>query len=933
MGGLGLIKKSFFYSIDARIPFAVVGIFLLIVSSFTSAVVMSLERNSLESLSSDVSVDSESVNLLLKSFDLRLSQVIDSAGMKAMAEVGSSPVIEMVNPEVNTLGLGLTCKEINKNRILQTILEEVNLFVWACCLNESFRQGDFALNVVVDEQSKVALTNRNQLDIEVIKMILHRPCIPLLGPDPEKEFPVYWRVSVPLTISVVSFSDGSCNEILRKEMTVSATINSRYPLLEALVEEFAWCIDAVEDQDGISQLWSTLTLFCNVYSLARGYLHYSSSKPINVVDNDHLSVLTNAALLLECAQVFGSVDPLAATDFVVEGVDALKRSSSEQISQDEYVEQFNSFEAMSSLFSVFDYVSLSSNPSENQSSISPNFYSELNLSEVAFGILEDVELVKLEFYNESSELYRSVFIDPFDIELFNQIMDEKQSEGFVLIDSSPFVNSVNESTKTIVNSIIDDVYSAGFHSEISRFNQSIEFGGHEGFSVDNGSGEWICMDATPAFPSKIIRLPNKGEVGCGSVVFGLIYDDLSFMRQHVWGNESVDENGNVSWSFVSTSDWLTESVEVIVVLDWFSDAAGSVCDVVDVCYENVSVSDPNLADVIDSYRESFFDSFFWSYVSTFGWSASFGQQTVYGDAGDWVFDEAWDQCISICEELKSLNCSIAEGNCFDSLSLWQQASAHAKSLLENEWDSLLNKPEYVSDSGDFSSAGLKSVFAIKLWFLEELSCRLDEISSVVESGISGSYDVALGNLPSGISLDDFSSVLNADVLSNQLSFPFGLELSLTNDSGFGHSEDILLSVSQSPGFLSTEQSNGSSNLEISNTCLLGPSGFPVLPPYWVVTTNCWLVEVKGRIDSFSLVDCSSESLFDPFFGMRAQQYLRTDAEVYVEDGAGELVLIGYNRPIEFDLMTACFGLVPSFGAMVGDWDASSYPSESNGNVS
>lgn len=925
--------KKFFSSIDARVPFAVVGIFLLIVSSFTSAVVMSLERNTLESLASDISVDSESVNLLLKSFDLQLSQVIDTAGMKAMAEVGSSPVIEMVNPEVNTLDLGLTCKEINKNRILQTILEEVNLFVDSFCQNECFRRGDFAVNVIVDEQSKVALTNRNQLNIETIKMMLHRPCIPILGPDPKKEFPIYWRVSVPLNISVVSFSDGRCNEILRKEMTVSATINSRYPLLEALVEEFAWCIDAVDNQNGISQLWSTLTLFSNVYSLARGYLHYSSSKPINVVDNDHLSVLTNAALLLECAQVFGSIDPLAATDFIVEGVDALKRSSSEQISEDEYVEQFNSFESMASLFSVFDYISLSSNPSDDESSISPNFYSELNLSEIAFGILEDVELVQLEFFNESSNVYCSVVIDPFDVEVFNQIMDEKKSEGFVLIDSSPFITSINESTRIIVNTIIEDVYSAGFHSEVSRFNQSIEFGNHQGFSVDNGTGDWICMDFTPAFPSRIITLPSKGKVDCGSVIYGLIYDEVSFMRQHVWSNRSVDENGNVSWSFVTTSDWLTESVEVIVVLDRFSDAAGSVCNVVDVCYENVSVGDPNLADVIDNYRESFFDDSFWSFVSSFGWSGSFGEQTVKGEVGDWVFGEAWGECMQICEKLQLLNCSIEENNCFDSLSLWQQASAHAKKILAKEWDSLLNKTEFVDDYKDFHSVGLKSVFAAKLWFLEELSSRLDEISSVVESGISGSYDVALGNLPSGISLDDFSSVLDADVLSNQLSFPFGLELSLTNDSGFGHSEDIMLSVSQSPGFLSTEKSNGSSNLELSNTCLFGPSGFPVLPPYWVVTTNCWLVEVKGRIDSFSIVDCSAESLFDPLFGMRAQQYVRTDAEVYVEDGSGELVLIGYNRPIEFDLMTACFGLVPSFGAMVGDWDASSYPSETNGNVS
>ena len=927
-------KKCFLNCLDARIPFAVIGVLLLLISSFTSIVVISLEQRTLEVASSEVTIDSEKISLLVSNFETMVSQTINSAGMQAMDEVGKNPVVEMVNPGVNTAGFGLTSEEVNRNRILQNIMEKVNLFVVANCINESYRIGDYALNVIVDKDLGVPLTNRRMIEIKEILMNLNRSTIPLLGPDPDKEFPVYWHASIPLSISIVKRSNQNVwTQIYRKDIVVSQTINSRFPLLEALMQEYAWCIDAVENQDGISQLWSTLTLFFNIYSLARGYMHYSSSKPINVVDNDHLSVMTNAALLLQSAQVFGSVDPLGVTDFVVQGIDALKRSPSEQISDDEYVKQFNSLQSIGSLFSIFDYVSLSSN-NNPQSGIDLKFYSELNLSEVAWAILEDWQIIELVFFNESRFEYSSLLIEEsLSDEGFNSAIKQKQNQGFVLVDSHPFSTVKNESVSTFIDSYVSEMYSAGLHAELSRSNQSLEYGSHNGFSIDNGSGEWICMDVTPLTPSRVINLPSKGEIACGSVVYGVCFDEVSFMRTHSWSNRSVDDSGNVSWSSFSCVDWLSESVEVVVVLDWFSKKAGSQCDIVDVCYVNNSIDDPNLFDVVQRYREEIFNHLFWSCVSSFGWSGVFGSEKISGQVAGWVTEEAWQQCEQICRSLASVNCSIDdEHRCFDPLSLWKKASIQAKNCLNDTWDSLLGKQDFIDDSAEFSSVGLKSVFGVKQWFLEELSTRLELISFSVESGLSQSYDEAGRYLPSSIGIDDFSSVLNMESLSSQLSFPFGLKLGLVNDSVFGWSEEIMLSVSQSPGFLSTDLSNGSSNLKVSNTCLFGPSGFPVLPPYWVVTTNCWLVEVEGIFDSFSLVDCSGESLFDPLFGMRAQQYVRTDAEVWVEDSNGDPVLVGYNRPLHFDVLSACFGLVPSAGAMVGDWDAGSYPSESNGNI-
>ena len=154
--------------------------------------------------------------------------------------------------------------------------------------------------------------------------------------------------------------------------------------------------------------------------------------------------------------------------------------------------------------------------------------------------------------------------------------------------------------------------------------------------------------------------------------------------------------------------------------------------------------------------------------------------------------------------------------------------------------------------------------------------------------------------------------------------PFGFDMDLTNSGGaYPWIESIRLAIDQYPNYLdpfNEVEFEGKKDywLGIKNTCTLGPTGLPILPPTpvtpWVVTLNVWLINVKGKYAEFKVIDSSDETLFNPLFGHEPQIYVRKDETI--RDAGGEI--IGDNTFIIFDFATVAFGVVPSWGMMVGD---------------
>jgi hypothetical protein len=90
-------------------------------------------------------------------------------------------------------------------------------------------------------------------------------------------------------------------------------------------------------------------------------------------------------------------------------------------------------------------------------------------------------------------------------------------------------------------------------------------------------------------------------------------------------------------------------------------------------------------------------------------------------------------------------------------------------------------------------------------------------------------------------------------------------------------------------------------LETAMRCV--PAGLPLLPPNWVCTVNIWEYDVKGRYKSFSVADMDNECIVDPFYGHKAQMYVRKKERIFHPTKIsldGKLIDIGDNTPVSFE---------------------------------
>ncbi|MGB3907393.1 MAG: hypothetical protein WBL02_03055 [Methanomethylovorans sp.] len=90
-------------------------------------------------------------------------------------------------------------------------------------------------------------------------------------------------------------------------------------------------------------------------------------------------------------------------------------------------------------------------------------------------------------------------------------------------------------------------------------------------------------------------------------------------------------------------------------------------------------------------------------------------------------------------------------------------------------------------------------------------------------------------------------------------------------------------------------------LEKAMRCV--PAGLPLLPPNWVCTVNIWEYEVKGMYKRFIVVDMDNECIVDPFFGHKAQMYVREKASIRhpsKKNSDGTSIFLGDNEPICFE---------------------------------
>jgi len=893
---------------SARIPFSLFGIFILLGSSITT--VFLYDQGVKERDDQIQIIGDQQVEHLISEVEADISSMLNHISLTQLYTIGLNPVVIPTDPS-------LSAEEINIYRLKKAIINELQLYLSCSFQDMIYHDGMYAINVFLPDRHHSSLLY-DTIGFETVNMSIHRPLnLPLISPPNEKMFTTYYTINVPLCFKIISLED--TKEITSMTRTISSVISSRYPLLFNLLNEYN------ETINGLGPFWGLTTILSNTYSLIRGYKHYQTGKPVNIVENKHIEPLINTCLLLENGFVFGSVDPFSIIDLASSIRKAVYNKASP-----ENLDSFNNLSEPSFSISLDDFSTVSANidadePLDSNIDQSP----DLNLSKIAETPLFTTETVSLCFKQGSSEISVEISITD-ESDQIQEVIMEYVDQGYEFTGFSDGIMLLNRSTDDMIHHIISQIYQTKMHLMIDRDDDpEIQYGSHDGYPYDNGTGDWSVIDTVR---TGVLEKPEKGSIDPGSILYGEVYDVI-WKRTHWYSRKIIEivDNETISrWEKYETYDTRTEqNVLFAVILDGYSSYEGFHDDIIDIFYYNISVNDPNLIDAIDSYRQMIFTMYFDEFIA-YG-SGDYFTRTINASIPSWVKERSWNAIRSIYQDI----CRITQDESINSSTypnpviLIQMA---AEDLLQKYHENMTRYLQYDSYAAgsDFFCCGLKAEYCIRLWYVTHVEEKIHQVFGQIVDTIDGSFEEYLkDNVDTDV--ESFHQILDTDsrsLFDSAITIPLGVDLELTSESENGiveWNESIRIAVNQFPKYLSAFEDTEFEGkkeyfLGIQNICLLGPTGMPILPltpvTPWVVTLNLWLISVKGSYASFQITDCMDETVFHPLLGHQPISVLRRHELIYDTDG----VLLGKNTRIDFQLDTLATSLVPAYGLMVGDMD-------------
>ncbi|MDH7517025.1 MAG: hypothetical protein QHH19_01580 [Candidatus Thermoplasmatota archaeon] len=912
--------KHFLTDDKARIPFSVIGIFLLLGSSFTTFYVIKLEQEKSFEIAS--TIDFNEVENLIRFAEADINTAINLAGMKALKVLGETPV---VNAYADA-GFGSTADEVNNNRIKKMIMDYLNIYLTSTYQYDVFNDGRYAINVVIPVGEEYPIVSIDDVTLNSLEMDIVRSfAIPFIGPSEKlKNQPGYYLVNIPIGFEVKRLHDG---EIVGfRTINASSIVTSRYLLLKTLVDDYHDTLDGV-----FKPLWSLTTALSNVYSLIRGYKHYSSGQPLNVVDNKHLALIVNGGILLEQGLVFSSVDPLSVVEFAKKTWETLKKTSGDQTLAD----IFNDMEEDGFRFDPNEFSSGTANiDAGDDVNNSINNFLDVNVSDIAERILYNVDSVTLVFKNPGTGLVVTrdvVFDDDFE-DVIKNIVDEMVKQGFVCNETIKHL-VVNQSTAHKINDVVSEVYTAGMHTDVKRVFDVV-LGQHVGYPDDEGFGSWE-LSFGPVLLN-LLSKPDKGFVNVGCTLYGEVYD-VRWVRWHMWSETHEETDGNSTWNvttYFTTEDYKNETVTVRVLLDSYSKVADEKTwvGVKDVFYYNNSVDDPNLEDTVDAYVDMYLNPNREDLV-LHGNGLYYGS-VVDGVAGSWVDGVAWTTMNDVLAMVRGIRLdeSITSTNYPDPYDFIAKVREDLLKKFDANISLYLNKSSYMN-GGVYSCVGNKAVYLLREWYVYKTRYEIEHVLSSVTDSFDKKLGEALDDYALGLNTNDIRQALSdtKDALKNGFTIPFGFDMDVvrTREGKTVWNETLRCAVDQYPDYLDPFEKTSYGDeeiwvLKLRNRCTLGPTGLPILPPTpvtpWVVTLNIWVIDVEGEYAQFKVIDSNDETFFNPILGHEPQVYIR-ESRVISIDG----VQVGENTRLSFGFTTVSFGVVPPWGMMLGDlegdcWD-------------
>ncbi|NJD76285.1 MAG: hypothetical protein FIB08_04210 [Candidatus Methanoperedens sp.] len=891
--------KAFLKNDTARVPFAVIGVFLIIVSLIVSMNLTRLDIKMAKTMSTGIEVTAPDTALQYAKADL--ARAVNYAGMDALKTLGETPVIKPDNTSEYYRGTYGDPYLFSLNRAKAMTNNTLNYYIQSNYEYDTFTYRGFSVNA--DPPG-----SWEKITIRPVKMKLNRTITPpVLAPGGgrfEKGYQTYWVISAPLNLHLKDLETGS--ELVNETITVETVITTRYPLLKDLTDEYG------ERVNGTNAVMTETTAFATAYTWAGGYLQYSKGTPKNIVNNSHLALILNGALLLDQGFVFNSADPASIVEYARETAYTLtnKKRKYEEV--------------------ALDNGSLKIDPQKDA------FNSTGNSSEAE----ETFNRAKSHDYNATP--------------ITDYLNNESRPGGSIVYQE--------------IMNIIPQVYSTRLATGVAR--QITETPGeHEGYESDAGAEDW----GEPDTMRPIGTIPRDTYVP-GNLE-GEIWE-VTWTRQHLWRHyyivyyscektrsyDCTDSEGNPStctetyidtcsrteFNEMATTDKRVDIVSITlkalenskveIPLEFKKSYLSSKNDIekpygpAEVTYFS-SRTDPNLEEAFLKYRDGFYVPNKNANIKNMGLNGDTDIQYYSGNAPvpfmvevpDWVYLESRLAVNNITNSISRdvhLDPEINYTRYPVPSDFLNATRDNLIMKIERNETGYINKPEYFY--GKYKSASAKVISATREWYVDEVKHQIwDKFSNgsgLINEKIRGNFSVEVTDANRNAS----------KLLSEGMVLPFGVPMRAFHVDENGKvyapeeleawNESVTLAINQEPDYLDPNVQYGDEKLyilKLRNTNLMTEFGLPILPTFdpWIMTVNAWEINVEGEFVKFEVQDVDNEVHPNPIFGHDAQVYVRK-FEI-IKDPVSESY-IGNNLPINFNFTTGTFIAVPPGKTGVGD---------------
>lgn len=854
---------------SARVPFAVIGIFLIFISTIASINLNRLDIKMAKTTSSSSEVTSADTAIQYARADI--ARAINYAGMDALKSIGETPVIRQDN---NSEYYG-DPEEFNKNRVKGMINHTLNQYIEANYMHDAFAHDGYSINVD-------ALRSWKDLEIEPVRMKLNRSLNPPVlkpGEGYAKGYETYWKISVPLKVHIKNLDTKS--ELMSEPVTMETITTSRYPLLKDLADEYS------QRLNGGNAAMVETTAFAEAYTWARGYMQYAGyPENENIVDNEHLAQIVNGAVLLDQGFVFNSLDPMSIVAFVkASGQKEYKDISLEggSLKIDPMKDAFNS----------------TGNPARAEQEFNKVKQFDFNATLVA-DFINNRTLEESEVSRKIDEISKSVYSGSIKtIVSREQVVTSRGKHADHPIDRGIVgTNSISEPVK-------DEAMSANITRD-TNLSPGVLYG--EVWKVD-----W--------------RLRHKWRktwtetVPCGE-------STCTVTRHHDMITNDY-QTDTVTFKIYAVQDSYYEQVLNYAKTrqSRYNDLNNA------FTRQDVKMyKDLNLEDVPESYRSNYFTADIRrNYILQFGFTDPNGvrEASIDGFYDAWLKEEAEAAVDDIRNKINDevhLDPGINYVAYPVPSDLLNASKEDLISKIERNESRYVDRARYMTGSR-YSSAGAKVISLVREWYVDEVKYQIlmkhEEASEQIDNEIQNQFK---GNT------EDIKTANNDAVkfLSGGLKLPvgFAMEAYHVDENGTAYPEEdinawnesVTLSIDQEPDYLFMDASESNKELitlGMRNINIFGPTGLPVLPSMnpWLAQFNAWQIEVQGKINKFEVQDVDDEVHPNAIFGHEAQVYVRKNQPAVIDDLTG--LPIGKNLPIKFSFTTGTFILVPP-GKTIGD---------------